>query len=84
MSTADKGSLKPMVSAKGISSQDNGAQELRGSYTERPFLDHVGKNNSVEVPPLMGSSMVSTGGGVKVGGGSGGGDKLGAATHRTS
>jgi hypothetical protein len=48
------GGIKAVVSAKGISSQSDGAQELPGTYTTRPFPSYVGKSASVEMTPLLG------------------------------
>lgn len=48
--------IKPMTQGNGsLSSQDNGAQELAGTYTTRPFQPQAGKNTSVSVNPLMGT-----------------------------
>lgn len=52
---AKSSGLRPMVSAKGITSQDNGAQELPGTYTTRPFPSYVGERNSVEINPRLGT-----------------------------
>lgn len=60
--------VKAQVSSKGISSQDNGANELPGSYTTRPFPSYVGSKSSAEFSPLLGSK--------------GGGDQLGPLNGR--
>lgn len=66
----NSGGSKAMVSSKGISSQDNGANELPGSYTTRPFPSYVGTKSSAEFSPLLGSK--------------GGGDALGSLVGRKS
>lgn len=48
--------MKPTTQGNGsLSSQDNGAQELKGGYTTRPFQPQAGKNASYTVNPLMGT-----------------------------
>lgn len=49
-------SMKPTTQGNGsLSSQDNGAQELKGGYTTRPFQPQAGKNASFSTNPLMGT-----------------------------
>lgn len=60
--------MKPVTSSRGISSQDNGAQQLPGSYNKHPAPPNIGKTNSYQCDPRMGSK--------------GGGDKLGSLAGR--
>ena len=48
--------LAPVMRENGsISSQDGGAQELPGTYTNRPIQHQLGKVGSFQTPPAMGS-----------------------------
>jgi hypothetical protein len=50
-----KGGLSPSTSSMGISSQDNGANTLAGTYAARPMPGFINQNKSVQVDNRLGT-----------------------------